>query len=608
MLRGAVIVGVVAALVFANALGNAYALDDNVVILANPLVHRAAGVWLAFGHSYWPEASGAGQYRPITVASFALDWAVSSGAFMWFHLVNVAWHVVVCLLVWRLLREWVSPTAAVVGGLVFAVHPVHVEAVANLVGRSELLCAAFTLGALLVHRRRSWVAIPLYAAALCSKESGIVFVGLAAASDLLLPAGDVCVTRPAVQPTDGPPPGSIPSTATGGAASASLGLFSQMPWLRRRARRKQLYIGYACVTAAYGGLLALLFRDQPLLRTAVIWQHAGPIVRWLTVVRVIPEYARLLLFPLRLHVDYGPRLIDLVDRPTPAVLIGVLIGLAAIIAVVRFARTTPLLAFAFSLFAITILPVANVVFPTGIILAERTLYLPSVGLALVVAWGVDRWRLAEWHNGPRRFAVPAVAGLVLIALGVRTWTRTPIWKNNKTVMIASLVGEPMSYRAHERAADVLDRAGDVAGALREYTVARSLYPVDPMLYQAPATLLVGRGDSGDAAAAVLLDSALVIDPSPYQDALRRAWVRYAAHDYLGAIDWSRSAYLKERDSVNAVMVLTQAAQQINDATDADAAFRMALADHPHDRALHRSYAALLRSTGDTAMARREEDP
>jgi hypothetical protein len=61
----------------------------------------------------------------------------------------------------------------------------------------------------------------------------------------------------------------------------------------------------------------------------------------------------------------------------------------------------------------------------------------------------------------------------------------------------------------------------------------------------------------------------------------------------------------QRDSVDALMVLTQAAQQIDDVRDAVIAFRLGLSDHPRNRALHRSYAAMLASTGDTIGANRE---
>ena len=123
------------------------------------------------------------------------------------------------------------------------------------------------------------------------------------------------------------------------------------------------------------------------------------------------------------------------------------------------------------------------------------------------------------------------------------------------------------------------------------------------LYQAAAWILVNRGDSGVAAAERLLDSARLIEPGAYMDLLRHAWLRYAAGDYRGTIAFAQRAYLLRRDSVDAIMVLTQAAQRINDVRDADAAYRLALSDHPSDESLRRSYVTMLTAIGDTAGAR-----
>jgi tetratricopeptide (TPR) repeat protein len=267
-------------------------------------------------------------------------------------------------------------------------------------------------------------------------------------------------------------------------------------------------------------------------------------------------------------------------------------------------------------------PVVNLIFPSGIVLAERTLYLPSVGLAIAAGWVWDV--LAPEGSvlrGPSVAAVPAepvgrvwdperrwlpiAATCVLVALVIRTWTRTPVWRSNKTVIVASLLGEPTAYRAHERAADVLERAGDEEGALREYARARALYREDPYLYEAAASIMAGHGDSGTKAVDELLDSARLVDPSPYEDMMRHARVRYAARDFRGTINLARAAYQLERDSVDAIMVLTQAAQRIDDVGDAATAFHLALADHPRDPALHQSYAAMLAFTGDSTGAKRE---
>jgi tetratricopeptide (TPR) repeat protein len=590
-------------------------------------------MWQAFAHSYWPEAAGAGQYRPLTMATFAIDWVLSGGNAAWLHAANVLWHVAACLLVWRVLADLTSRSGALAGALVFAVHPVHVEAVSNLVGRSDVICAAFTLAALLAHRRRLWIAVPCYAAALFAKESGITFIGLAVASDLLLP-GPLAVWQSVPAPQKQHRRISLPAN-----------LLARWP----------LYGGYAMVTAAYAAILARLFRDMPLVRVAEPWMHASTAERLLTVARIVPEYVRLLLVPLQLHVDYMPRSIEIVQQPTLGVLAGLATVIAAVIVTIRTWRRAPPVAFAVLAFACTIAPVANVFFASGVMLAERTLYLPSMSVAVLAAWSWDYFAdkrqaairaikrmwdeaglesftggaaVAGFPGGvaPRRIfdgstlsaarpvgatmrpppysRLPArILALAIILLAARTWTRTPIWRNDKTMLVASLAGEPESYRVHERAAEVMYRLGNVGGAVHEYAIARTLYPVAPLLYQAPAALLAAHGR--DAEANGLLDSARLADPSPYEDAMRRAWVRYAARDYRGTIEWARSAYMMQRDSVDALMVLTQAAQQIDDVRDAAIAFRLGLSDHPRNRALHRSYAAMLASTGDTTASRRE---
>jgi hypothetical protein len=565
------VVAAAAALSYANALANGFALDDNDVIARNPLAHTLSGTIRSFAHSYWPETTKAGQYRPLTIASFAIDWCVSHGSTAWLHAVNVGWHVLACLLVWRLLATMLSPGGAILGALVFAVHPVHVEAVANLVGRSELMCAAFVLAALLAHRRGRWMAVPLYAAALASKETGITFLGLAAAGDLLLGWGR------------GPAPASAQGTPTGA------------PPL---AHRWPLYAAYAGVTALYGAALVLVFSGMPMVRIAAPWQHSSTEARWLTAVGNVAEYLRLMVVPIHLHVDYMPQVITIAQSMTVRVLLGALLIAASAALVVRVRRTAPAIAFAIVTFAIAVAPVANLFFASGVVVAERTLYLPSVGFAIVIGW------LWERRSAIRvKAAMPMVATALVVAYAARSWTRTPIWRDNKTAIVASLHDEPESYRAHERAADVFEREGDTAAALHEYQIARGLYGRDPYLYQAAAWMLVHRGDSGAAAAEALLDSARQIEPGAYMDLMRHAWLRYAAGDYRGTIAFAQRAYLLRRDSVDAIMVLTQAAQRIDDVRDADAAYRLALSDHPSDRSLRRSYVTMLTAIGDTAAAR-----
>ena len=137
------VVGTAAVVVYLGALWNRFALDDNPVVLFNPLVHSPGGVWRAFLTSYWPPQVGGGLYRPLTIATYAIDWKI--GHVAWFHAVNVLWHAAASVMVAVLTRRLSGERAALVSGLLFAVHPVHVEAVANVVGRAELMAALFAL-------------------------------------------------------------------------------------------------------------------------------------------------------------------------------------------------------------------------------------------------------------------------------------------------------------------------------------------------------------------------------------------------------------------------------------------------------------------------------
>ena len=93
-------VAIAAAVVYVGALWNRFALDDLIIVAQDPLVHSLAGMWRAFGHAYLRGA----MYRPLTIASYTLDWPLQS--FAWYHAVNLLWHVGVSVLVALLARRW----------------------------------------------------------------------------------------------------------------------------------------------------------------------------------------------------------------------------------------------------------------------------------------------------------------------------------------------------------------------------------------------------------------------------------------------------------------------------------------------------------------------
>ncbi|HEX6066425.1 MAG TPA: hypothetical protein VFZ04_19465, partial [Longimicrobiales bacterium] len=179
---GAIATAVVALLTYVIALRNGFAFDD-VVLIPNDARVINGQLGQLVGTSYWKDAALA-LYRPLTSLSFGLDWGMSRGSPAWFHFTNIVWHMGASTLVFVLLRRYFTVTAALLGGMLFAVHPVHVEAVANIVGRAELMAACFVLTACTLWPRiqlraaRASIVAVLYFLALCAKEGAVVLPGL----------------------------------------------------------------------------------------------------------------------------------------------------------------------------------------------------------------------------------------------------------------------------------------------------------------------------------------------------------------------------------------------------------------------------------------------
>ena len=185
---GALLVAVVAAAVFANSLANGFAYDDHHIVFENTAIQSLETLPGTLIAPYWPNQYGRelGLWRPVTTVAFGLQWIVSGGSPWVFHLVNVLGHVAASVLVLLLLAELMPLVAALVAAAIFAVHPVHVEAVANVVGFSEVFSTCALLAACLVYLKRpasgGWgVALAvggLYALGFGAKESAVTLPAL----------------------------------------------------------------------------------------------------------------------------------------------------------------------------------------------------------------------------------------------------------------------------------------------------------------------------------------------------------------------------------------------------------------------------------------------
>jgi len=491
-LRGAALfAGVVGLLVYSNALGNRFAFDDVHLIPENQGIQTLTNLPEALWKPWWPGAEGKsyGLWRPVSTAALGLQWAVWGNDPTGYHAVNLLLHAGATFLVVLLLGELIPVTGALVGGLVFAVHPVHVEAVANIVGVCELLSTVFFLAAgILVLRgglslgpSRTAAVVALFALALLSKESAITFPGVV----LLLDS-----------------------------SREDLGIRSLGRYLRARW---PLYAGLLAV-------MALVFRA----RKSVLGSIADPlpplgagileeIPRIWTVALTWLHVLRLMVFPMDLVADYSPDVIPIAFGWNAASAAGaaLVLGLLALAlftwrkgALGRDRVSDRAVGWSVVWMVLTLSVTSNLFFLSGILLAERTLYLPSVGFALGVGWAFLRWRAVR----PRLAPLVLLTGVLL--LGFRSWTRTPTWKNTLEVFSTLADEHPESGRAQWILGDTYFDLGRQSEALQWYRIAagtlRSHYS---FLTSVGSRLMTVESDQ---AAEALLVSAWRSDPAQGQ--------------------------------------------------------------------------------------------
>ncbi len=444
----AVVVGLLAVLVYANSLRNGFAYDDVHIVVDNQAIHSLGTLPGALVTPYWPTDFGRelGLWRPATTSMLGLLYAVGGGSPIAFHVANVLGHAAASVLVLLLCAALMPLSASLVAGLVFAVHPVHVEAVSNVIGMGEILSAVAILLACLVHvrgpARSGWgLALligALYAVAFGAKESGVVLPGLIFLLDAArqrIAFGDVA---------------------------------------RYIGERWRLYLVMSVVAAAL-----LMGRYTILGSIANPFAPLGAdllaeIPRIWTLGEVWTHYVRLWVFPLDLYSDYSPNVIPISLAWRADNLVGAVMAIV-VLATAWIAWRRPELspgssssraaALGVVWFVIAISPISNTLFLSGVVLAERTLYLPSVGLAAATGWLVVRLS----RERPRGAWILLFLALSLSV--VRTWTRTPDWKDNQTFFHALLRDAPHSGRSQWILGDEFLKAGNTSQALFAYRAA-----------------------------------------------------------------------------------------------------------------------------------------
>jgi hypothetical protein len=503
-----------------TGLRNDYTYDDRFIVFMNPAVHSLHHWWRLFAQSYWPKAWTGDGYRPITILAFAIEWALHGGAPVVFHAANVLLYAVASLLVYRLALFMFPAWAAWLAAALFAVDPVHVEAVANVVGQSELLVAVALLGATILYLRdrrsgdlRPGTAVAilgLYAIASFAKEHGIVLPAILLAAELTI-IGD------------------------------------ERPWRERVRRLRPVYLALFAVALGFLAARSRVLADHSVGGFQLFAPFSSLKIstrdRILTAITVSPQWVRLLMWPAHLSPEYGPPALEIAQGFSITQIPGLMLLVAIIALGVVMRRRQPALSFGVATVCIALLPTSNFILPTGILIAERTMFLPSVGAAIVM--GALAGLAADWihrrASRRREYRVAALAACAALMVGgaYRSATRTLIWKDNFALFNQAARDEPDAYRTHFMLGAFDFDIGDRHAGEAEYRKALQLFPYDAALSFSLAEQYRMAGMCGPAMP--LYKWTLTLDHDFPSGRTQYAACLLTRHDFAGARKWALEA-------------------------------------------------------------------
>lgn len=525
-------------LIYSNTFKHDFAQDDAIVVTENMFTTQGVkGLPGLFKYDTFfgffkvegkAKLVSGGRYRPLTPAMFAIEYQIFGESPEAMHILNAFWYGLTVIALYFLLLalfqarfEWdksLKKTAVywipLLAAFIFAAHPLHTEAVANIKGRDEVITLLGSLVALLmIVKARKENTLPFLAIAavvfflgLLAKENAITFLGVAPLALYFFTKDSFSTIGKLVLP---------------------------------------IFIAAFAFLVIRGQVLGWDFGEpsKELMNNPFMKIEGG---KWVqldfaeklpTITYTLGKYVQLLVAPYPLTHDYYPRHIDLLSWGNIKVILSLLLYLGLLVVAFRGVKKRTVVSFSIWFYLLTISIVSNIVFPVGTNMSERFLFMPSVGFALLIAYLVYK-HLPKWNT---RTAFLGGAGLVFLVL---TWVRNPAWENNYSLFTTDINTSFNSAKIRNAMAGELsvqwgnlpkDKQQQQMGLLNEalghITEAIKIHPTYKQAFFIQGNILNNLGRYDESIQAYL--NARKIDPD-YQEAYDNMMITYRdAGKYYG---------------------------------------------------------------------------
>jgi tetratricopeptide (TPR) repeat protein len=439
-----ILVFIVGFAIYGNTLNHDYALDDAIVITKNEFTKQGfKGIPDILSYDSFTGFFGkekqlvdGGRYRPLSIVTLAIEYQLFGESPQISHFINLVAYCLIVILAYLVIIQLLSikygderaKLVAFFTAIVFLLHPIHTEVVANIKGRDELLSLLFSLLAFRTvlnyidfKNLFQLVLSSLYLfLALMSKENAVAFV-------FIIPLSIIYFRN--VKP--------------------KFTLIGIIPLVL--AASVFLTIRHS-ILGGFQQNVATELMNNPFL-------HATDGQKYATLFYTWAIYFKLLLFPHPLTYDYYPYHIPLVEFSNPIVIFSILIiTFLAIVAILGLKKKS-LISFALLGFAATFSMVSNLFFPIGTFMNERFVFMPSL------FWSLGLSSLAVYFFQNEKSWVKAfilICSLyVLVFFPLKTIARNRVWKNDLKLFIADVKTSSQSAKSNCSAGGKLWEEGKV---------------------------------------------------------------------------------------------------------------------------------------------------
>lgn len=443
---------------YANTLGNQYALDDMIVLTKNTFTQQGfAGIdeimttdaFEGFFGKNFAFVVG-GRYRPLSIATFAIEYQIFGLEHPWvYHFNNIVLYGLTCVLIlltlqklFRAKYDGESPwlTVPFIATLIFAAHPIHTEAVANIKGRDEIMGMLGSIGTLYLCIRYietskllyAFLALPIFVLAILSKENAITFLAV-------IPLAYYFFYN---QKT----------------AAKSLSIIASLA----------MAVGiYFAIRTYFLSAPSISGKTYEILNDPFAFSSTAD--RLATVAFTFGKYLQLLIFPHPLTHDYYPWQVPIYTWGDWQALLpaAFFIGVGAYTIYGTIKRNP--IAFGVLYFFITLSIVSNLLFSVGIAMNERFVFMPSLGFAIIAAILLVKLtnylKTKNWSYEKVLNAKPLmlILGVIMLGYTVKTITRNTVWKNDFTLFGNDVKLSPNSAKVANAWGGELYTASDTAG-------------------------------------------------------------------------------------------------------------------------------------------------